>query len=117
MPLLILEEAILPVAPKSRIGSTRVFPATHRELVALNFACELNIIPTVIQRPGGRATGIKTDYRARANDAGVTLGGKFTQQQPQSRFPCTVGLRCGLEKDLGLLNRAASASAINLPSP
>ena len=112
MPLLILEEAILPVAPKSRIGSTRVFPATHRELVALNFACEF-----VIQRPGGRATGIKTDYRARANDASVTLGGKFTQQQPQSRFPCTVGLRCGLEKDLGLLNRAASASAINLPSP
>jgi hypothetical protein len=41
----------------------------------------------------------------------------LAQQRPECHFSGTVGLCHGFEKNLGVLDRAGSAGAINLPSP
>jgi hypothetical protein len=47
----------------------------------------------------------------------VTLLGVLAQQQAERDFSRAAGRRHGFEKNLGVLDRAGSAGAIDLPSP
>ena len=47
----------------------------------------------------------------------VTSAGVLAQQQAERDFSRAAGLGHGLEKNLGVLDRAGSAGAIDLPSP